>query len=272
MWRTVGENIADYRSYPRLVGETGGKDFLIAHASADPDAVATAIVRGGYRVSGAEMQRRCPGCTFPTRCGRYYGSACRHRSNGIRMGDVADFRNFMGAVIDRAAFKKISGYIEAARQSTDASILAGGGCDDSEGYFIRPTLIQATKPDYRTMCEEIFGPVVTLYVYPEKEWQATLKLVDETSPYALTGAVFATDRKAIDDAALSSSLRGGQLLHQRQAHRRRGRPAAIRRGAGERNERQSRLHDESVALGQRPHASRKPSFPRPITVPFMRDA
>src|SRR5207244_6932263 len=121
-------------------------------------------------------------------------------TNSISIGDVADFRNFMGAVIDRASFKKLAGYIEEARRSSDAQIIAGGESDDSVGYFIRPTLIRAKRPDYRTMCEELFGPVVTLYVYPEKQWNEILSIVDSTSPYGLTGGVFATDRRAIAEA------------------------------------------------------------------------
>jgi 1-pyrroline-5-carboxylate dehydrogenase len=199
MWRKVGENIARYRSYPRVVGETGGKDFILAHASADADAVATAIVRGSFEYQG----QKCSAASrvyLPDSLWNRIKGRLIETINGIKMGDVADFSNFMGAVIDAASFKKISGYIEAARRSSDATILAGGDADDSTGYFIRPTLIQTQRPDYTTMCEEIFGPVVTLYVYPEREWQRALELVDTTSPYALTGAVLANDRTAIDQA------------------------------------------------------------------------
>jgi 1-pyrroline-5-carboxylate dehydrogenase len=199
MWKTVGENIAKYKSYPRLVGETGGKDFIIAHTSADPDAVITAIVRGGYEYQG----QKCSAASriyIPDSMWKQMREKLVETINSISMGDVADFRNFMGAVIDRSSFKKLSGHLEEARRAKDAQIIAGGEADDSTGYFIRPTLIQVQKPDYRTMCEELFGPVVTLYVYPEKEWEATLSVVDRTSPYALTGAVFSTDRKAIADA------------------------------------------------------------------------
>ena len=199
MWKRVGENIASYRTYPRLVGETGGKDFAIVHASADLSAVAAAVVRGGYEFQGqkcsALSRLYVPDSLWPALRDRIVDTL-----GSVRMGDVADFRNFMGAVIDARAFQKISGYIDGARQSPDAEILAGGEADDSAGYFIRPVLIRAKKPDYRTMTEEIFGPVVTAYVYPEREWEATLELVDRTSPYALTGAVFANDRKAIDQA------------------------------------------------------------------------
>jgi 1-pyrroline-5-carboxylate dehydrogenase len=199
MWRTVGDNIAKYKSYPRLVGETGGKDFIIAHASADPDALVTAIVRGGFEYQG----QKCSAASriyIPDNLWGRIKDRLVETTNSLSMGDVADFRNFMGAVIDRASFKKLTGYIEEARKSSDAQIIAGGEANDSVGYFIRPTLIQVRRPDYRTMCEELFGPVVTLYVYPEKQWKETMAIVDRTSPYALTGGVFATDRTAIGDA------------------------------------------------------------------------
>src|SRR5881628_1233544 len=199
MWRSVGENIKKYRTYPRLVGETGGKDFILAHASADSDALVTAIVRGGFEYQGqkcsAASRVYIPDNLWPT-----MGSRLVETTNTLRMGDVADFRNFVGAVIDRAAFKKLTGYLDEARRSDQAEIIAGGEADDSMGYFIRPTLIKVKRPDYRTMCEELFGPVVTLYVYPEKQWNEILNIVDSTSPYGLTGGVFATDRNAIADA------------------------------------------------------------------------
>ncbi len=199
MWRTVGENIAKYRSYPRLVGETGGKDFILAHASAELDALITAIVRGGYEYQG----QKCSAASriyVPENLWKRVKDRLIDTIKSLSMGDVSDFRNFMGAVIDRAAFKRLTGYLEEARRSNDAQIIAGGEADDSVGYFIRPTLIQVKRPDYRTMCEELFGPVVTLYVYPEKEWESTLSIIDTSTPYALTGAVFATDRAAIADA------------------------------------------------------------------------
>jgi len=199
MWRTVGENISKYRTYPRLVGETGGKDFILAHASADPAALATAIIRGGFEYQG----QKCSAASrvyIPDNVWDRIKERLIETTNAISMGDVSDFRNFMGAVIDRASFKKLSGYIEEARRSNDAQIIAGGEADDSVGYFIRPTLIQAKRPDYRTMCEELFGPVLTLYVYPEKQWKEILSIVDTTSPYGLTGGVFATDRTAVVDA------------------------------------------------------------------------
>jgi len=199
MWRHVGENIANYKSYPRLVGETGGKDFVMVHASADMDAVMTAIVRGGFEFQGQK-------CSAASRIYIPDSMWSRMRDrlvatiDDIRVGNVADFSNFMGAVIDAKAFQKISRYIETARHSPEATILAGGVVDDSVGYFVRPTLILTTNPAYTTMCEEIFGPVITVYVYPEKDWRATLDVVDRTSPYALTGAVLASDRRAVDEA------------------------------------------------------------------------
>ena len=199
MWRNTGANIAKYKSYPRLVGETGGKDFIVAHASADVDAVLTAIIRGGFEFQG----QKCSAASrvyLPDTMWAGMRDRLVATINDIKMGDVADFSNFMGAVIDVKAFRKICRYIDAARHSSEASISAGGTSDDSVGYFIRPTLIVTKDPAYSTMCEEIFGPVVTVYVYPESDWQSVLEIVDQTSPYALTGAVLASDRRAIDEA------------------------------------------------------------------------
>lgn len=198
-WRTIGENIHKYRSYPRIVGETGGKDFIVAHASADADALITAIVRGGFEYQG----QKCSAASrvyIPDTLWHHVKDSLLSQVEAIPMGDVADFRNFMGAVIDQKAFEKISQYIEGARGSSDADILVGGDANGEDGYFIRPTIVQALRPDYVTMQEEIFGPVVTVYVYPENQWAETLKVVNETSPYALTGAVFANDRKAVMEA------------------------------------------------------------------------
>ncbi|MDH3496851.1 MAG: L-glutamate gamma-semialdehyde dehydrogenase [Gemmatimonadota bacterium] len=200
MWRTVGGHIDRYRSYPRLVGETGGKDFIVAHASADADALVTAILRGAYEYQG----QKCSAASrvyVPDTLWKRIGKDLRGQIDAMPMGDVADFRNFMGAVIDRAAFDTMVEYLEHARSSPDAEIIAGGQADASEGFFIRPTLIQAGKPDYRSMCEEIFGPILTLYVYPERQWSETLALVNGTSPYGLTGAVFADDRQAVREAS-----------------------------------------------------------------------
>jgi len=195
MWRTLGGNIGRYRSYPRLVGETGGKDFILAHPSANRAALLTAIVRGAYEYQG----QKCSAASrlyLPESLWRAMREELIETIRGLPMGDIADFRNFMGAVIDKAAFDTMADYIGHAKASADAEILAGGGCDDREGYFVQPTLIRAKQPDYRSMCEEIFGPVLTLYVYPDKDWDRVLRTVDETSPYALTGAVFSEDRRA----------------------------------------------------------------------------
>jgi len=199
MWRTVGENISKYKTYPRLVGETGGKDFILAHASAEPDALITAIIRGGFEYQG----QKCSAASrvyIPDTMWKGIKDKLIETTNSLPIGDVSDFRNFMGAVIDPAAFQKLAAYIQEAQRSEDAQVIAGGKTDDSVGYFIRPTLIQARRPDYRTMCEELFGPVVTLYVYPERQWSEILSIVDTTSPYGLTGGVFATDRNAVLDA------------------------------------------------------------------------
>jgi 1-pyrroline-5-carboxylate dehydrogenase len=199
LWRTIGQNIAGYRTYPRIVGETGGKNFIVAHASADPAALKVAIVRGAFEYQG----QKCSAASrvyVPESMWKGLKDDLLSEIDDLAMGDPTDFRNFMGAVIDEEAFKKISTYVEDARKTKDAELLAGGEIDGSEGYFIRPTVLRAHKPDYQTMCEEIFGPVVTLYVYSEKDWEATLRLVDETSPYALTGSVFASDRLAIAQA------------------------------------------------------------------------
>jgi 1-pyrroline-5-carboxylate dehydrogenase len=199
LWRTAGANIASYATYPRLVGETGGKDFIIAHPSADRDALRTAIVRGGYEYQG----QKCSAVSrvyVPDTMWRSLKDDLLGEIGGLTMGDVADFRNFMGAVIDQPAFDKLGEYVDEAQASPDADVLVGGQRDGSEGYFITPSLIEARRPDYVTMCDELFGPVVTLHVYPERRWQEALRLVDTTSPYALTGAVFATDRQAVREA------------------------------------------------------------------------
>ncbi len=199
LWRTVGETLGDYRSYPRIVGETGGKDFVLAHPSADVDALAVALVRGAYEYQGqkcsAASRAYVPQSLWPAVQQRVLGMLA-----DIRMGDVRDFRNFLGAVIDRKAYERISGYLAQARKDPGVSVLHGGGAKDDVGFFIEPTLLQVEDPKYRTMCEELFGPVLTLHVYPDARWTETLALVDQTSPYALTGAVFAQDRRVLAEA------------------------------------------------------------------------
>ena len=199
MWSTIGENIANYKSYPRIVGETGGKDFCIAHESSDVDALVTAMVRGAFEYQGQKCSAlsRCyiPANIWPELKEKYIAQV-----ETIKMGDVEDFSNFVNAVIDRAAFDSISAYIDGAKKADDAEIITGGDYDDSKGYFISPTTIVTDNPKYTTMCEEIFGPVLTIYVYDPKDWQATLELVDTTSPYALTGCVWGQDKKATNEA------------------------------------------------------------------------
>ena len=197
MWKTVGERAGRYRGYPRLVGETGGKDFIVAHASADVQELAVAIARGGFEYQGqkcsAASRVYVPRSMWPEVKERVVAMM-----QGMRMGDVQDFRTFMGAVIDRKSFAKISGYLEDARRN--ARVVQGGGVNDSVGYFVEPTLVETDDAGYRLMCEEIFGPVVTAYAYPDAGWAEVLHTVDRTSPYALTGAVFAGDRAAIRQA------------------------------------------------------------------------
>jgi 1-pyrroline-5-carboxylate dehydrogenase len=199
LWRTVGEHLDHYAGYPRIVGETGGKDFVVAHPSADVDALAVALVRGAYEYQGqkcsAASRAYVPASLWPQVKERMLAMIA-----DIRMGDVRDFRNFMGAVIDKRAYERITGYLAQARKDPGVTILAGGGARDDAGFFIEPTLIQVSDPKYRTMCDELFGPVLTLHVYPDGKWTETLALVDSTSPYALTGAVFARDRKALAEA------------------------------------------------------------------------
>jgi 1-pyrroline-5-carboxylate dehydrogenase len=197
MWKTIGASMSHYRNYPRIVGETGGKDFIVAHASADVDQLAVAIVRAGFEYQGqkcsAASRVYVPKLMWPALCDRVVGMM-----DDIRMGDVRDFRNFMGAVIDRKAFDRITGYVEHAR--VNATILAGGTADASEGFFVSPTLVETNDPGFKLLQEEIFGPVVTVYPYDDGKWLDTLALVDQTSPYALTGSIFARDRRAVLEA------------------------------------------------------------------------
>lgn len=196
MWKTIGENIGNYRSYPRIVGETGGKDFVIAHKSADVPALVTALIRGAFEFQG----QKCSAASrayIPSNMAEEVKASLIEQVKTIKMGSVEDFENFMSAVIDEKSFDKIKSYIDKV-DGKSAKILVGGKCDKSEGYFIEPTIIEASDPSYITMCEEIFGPVLTLYVYPEDEFEKALELVDATSPYALTGSIFAQDRQAVE--------------------------------------------------------------------------
>ncbi|MCU0354054.1 MAG: L-glutamate gamma-semialdehyde dehydrogenase [Cytophagales bacterium] len=200
IWRTIGENIHRYKSYPRIVGETGGKDFVVAHHSADPQALAVGLLRGAFEYQG----QKCSAASrayVPHNLWETVRETMVREMKTFRMGGVEDFGNFINAVIDERAFDKISGYIEKAKADPNVTVVAGGSYDKSKGYFIEPTLLETKNPQSLTMCEEIFGPVLTVYVYQADNFEQTLELVDQTSPYALTGAVFAQDRYAIDLAS-----------------------------------------------------------------------
>jgi 1-pyrroline-5-carboxylate dehydrogenase len=197
MWRTVGNNIASYRSYPRIVGETGGKDFIVAHPSADPDAVATAIVRGSFEYQG----QKCSAASrvyAPSNLWPRIREKLEEDVEQIQVGDVQDFRNFMGAVIDGNAYRTQVDAIDIARK--EAEVVVGGDADDTQGYFVKPTVVATKDPSFDLMQRELFGPVVTAYVYDEGKFDDTLDVVNGTSPYALTGSIFSTDRAAIETA------------------------------------------------------------------------
>jgi 1-pyrroline-5-carboxylate dehydrogenase len=199
MWKTVGDNIASYRNYPRIVGETGGKDFIVAHPSANVESLATAIIRGSFEYQG----QKCSAASrvyAPSNLWPELKERLQHEVSTITMGDVSDFKNFMGAVIDAGSFATQREAIEEARSDADSEIVVGGGYDDSEGWFVEPTVIETRNPDFRLLRDELFGPVVTTFVYDENRWDETLQLVDRTAPYGLTGAVFSEDRDAVLDA------------------------------------------------------------------------
>lgn len=200
LWKTIGANIELYKSYPRIVGETGGKDFVIAHKSANPQELATGLVRGAFEFQG----QKCSAASRAYIPSNLWDEVKAHIGKDLKeisMGSPEDFTNFVNAVIDQNAFKKIAGYIDQAKKDADVEVIFGGNYDDSVGYFIEPTVLLAKDPHYTTMEEEIFGPVLTVYVYDEDKFEETLELVDSTSPYALTGAVFSKDRYAIELAA-----------------------------------------------------------------------
>lgn len=197
MWKTIGENIGNYKSYPRIVGETGGKDFVMVHASADPEVVATALLRGAFEFQG----QKCSAASrayLPSNIAAQIKDKLIAGVNSFKMGSVEDFSNFITAVIDQKSFDNIKSYIDKASDSNDASILVGGNCNDTDGYFVAPTVIETTDPKFVTMCEEIFGPVLTIYVYQEDKFEETMELLDQTSPYALTGSIISNDRASID--------------------------------------------------------------------------
>jgi 1-pyrroline-5-carboxylate dehydrogenase len=199
MWKTIGGNMGKYRTYPRIVGETGGKDFVLAHPSADPDAVVTGLLRGAFEFQG----QKCSAASrayFPSNLASEIKEKLVAGIKSFKVGTVEDFTNFVNAVIDEKSFDNIAGYIDRAKASADAEILVGGTYDKSEGFFIQPTVIEAKVQDYESMVEEIFGPVLTIYTYDENDFDGAIKLVDETSPYALTGAIFSQDRYAVEHA------------------------------------------------------------------------
>jgi 1-pyrroline-5-carboxylate dehydrogenase len=197
IWQTIGENISKFKTYPRIVGETGGKDFVMAHESADVKALATGLIRGAFEYQGqkcsAASRAYIPSTIWPAVKEQVIADL-----KEITMGGTEDFSNFINAVIDEKSFDKIMGYINNAKKSDKITVIAGGNGDKSKGYFVEPTILQTTDPNYTTMCEEIFGPVLTIYVYEPQDFEKTLELVDATSPYALTGAIFSQDRYAID--------------------------------------------------------------------------
>jgi len=199
IWRRVADNLDLYRTYPRLVGETGGKDFVVVHPSADPDAVVTGLIRGAFEYQG----QKCSAASrayIPASLWSELRGALTAAADALSVGDPADLRNFMGAVIDERAFRRLETALTATRADAELAVLAGGTCDDSEGWFVRPTIIQTSNPRHELMERELFGPILAITVYPDRDWDEVLDLVDTTSAYALTGAIFATDRTAIDQA------------------------------------------------------------------------
>lgn len=210
MWSSIGQNISKYKTYPRIVGETGGKDFVLAHPSAEVDALVVALLRGAFEYQG----QKCSAASrayIPSNLWPQVKEGLVELLKTVKVGHVNDFSNFMGAVIDAAAFKRITGYIDLARESTTYQLVAGGTYDDSEGYFIQPTVFQSNDPKSKLMREEIFGPVLTVYVYPENDFEGALELVDTGTDYALTGAIFSTDRKAIVRATARLSQAAGNF-------------------------------------------------------------
>jgi 1-pyrroline-5-carboxylate dehydrogenase len=210
MWKTIGANIENYRSYPRIVGETGGKDFIVAHPTASAEEVATAIVRGSFEYQGqkcsAASRVYAPANIWPELKERLV-----EQVNELKVGDVSDFSNFMGAVIDANSLKTQQEAIEEAKKHAKTKVLVGGGIDDSEGYFVEPTVIETQDPNFRLLRDELFGPVVTAYVYPESKWEDTLELIDRTAPYGLTGAIFSDDRRAVIEAEDKLRYAAGNL-------------------------------------------------------------
>lgn len=210
MWETIGKNMGMYKSYPRIVGETGGKDFVLVHKSADPAVVSTALLRGAFEYQG----QKCSAASrayIPSNLWEEVKQQLIDGVNSFKMGTVEDFSNFINAVIDEKSFDNIQSYINKARNSPDATIIAGGACDKTKGFFVQPTVIEAKDPQFVTMCEEIFGPVLSIYVYEENDFEQTLDLVDNTSPYALTGSIISKDRAVVELATQRLSNAAGNF-------------------------------------------------------------
>ncbi len=210
MWETIGKNMGMYKSYPRIVGETGGKDFVLVHKSADPAVVSTALLRGAFEYQG----QKCSAASrayIPSNLWEEVKQQIIDDVNSFKMGTVEDFSNFINAVIDEKSFDNIQSYINKARNSPDATIIAGGACDKTKGFFVQPTVIEAKDPQFVTMCEEIFGPVLSIYVYEENDFEQTLDLVDKTSPYALTGSIISKDRAVVELATQRLSNAAGNF-------------------------------------------------------------
>lgn len=209
-WKTIGTNISRYKTYPRIVGETGGKDFVMVHPSADASAVATALSRGAFEYQG----QKCSAASrayIPSNLWKEVSERMVADIRSMKMGSTEDFTNYINAVIDEKSFDKLSGYIESAKASNEAKIIAGGNYNKAEGYFIQPTVIQTENPNYVTMCDELFGPVLSIYVYDQTKFEETLNIVDNTSAYALTGSIISRDRNAIDVATKSLSHAAGNF-------------------------------------------------------------
>jgi 1-pyrroline-5-carboxylate dehydrogenase len=210
IWSAIGKNIATYTQYPRIVGETGGKDFVFAHASADVKALAVALVRGSFEYQG----QKCSASSrayVPKSLWKELQKELGTMLSELKMGDISDFTNFVGAVIDKRSYQKLKGAIDAANKSKDARVIFGGHCDDSIGWFVQPTVIEALDPRYDTMCTELFGPVLTIHVYPDKQYAQTLELASKTSNYALTGAIFAEERAAVRQATEALRFAAGNF-------------------------------------------------------------
>ena len=210
IWKIIGDNMANYTSYPRIVGETGGKDFIMAHPTTDARVLAIAMLRGAFEFQG----QKCSAASrayVPKSLWSEVKEVLAAELAAVKIGDVCDFSNYMGALIDQAAYDTNKGAIDRAKASKDAEVVFGGGCDDSKGWFIEPTIIEAKVPDYETMQDELFGPVLTVYVYDDAKWSETLKLVDKTSPYALTGAIFSQDREAVVEATRALRYSAGNF-------------------------------------------------------------